>query len=152
MKLLTILITLLTACTWNPNVNEIAAPEGESVAVEIIRMHYARIHGELPPYTGKITWTDDECIQVDWRDVHACVGGAYYTGDARIYVVDRGYIWKSALVHELAHYWLDEEGDSDGDHSRLDWWDMVPIIEGKLKAWEETEWPVGVWVGWRKDS
>jgi hypothetical protein len=120
---------LLAGCTMDPGVTPTQAPEGERVAVEIARMHLARAHGSLPPHTGEIVWTTDDCI---WHDGE-CLTGAYHTRTRAIYLVDRGALWRSELPHELVHYYL----GGDGDHSRSDWWALVDPIACEIRAWED---------------
>ena len=133
MKRFAGLALFLSSCIWDPHVHEVPAPEGERVAIEIARMHFERQHGSLPLHTGEIIWTDEECIYVD--EDH-CVSGCHYTYNNNIYLTTYIEIWQSSLVHELGHYWLDMLGDSDHDHERSDWWDMVPDINGHIKSWE----------------
>lgn len=129
----TLLLMLSFACIPEPELEPGVSPEGEGVAVELARLAFARVHGPLPQHRGKIVWTQGDCV---WFD-GACHAGAYQTYTDTIYVVDKGAIWRSALAHELAHYWLDQAGDSDHDHSRNDWWDMVPEADAEIRAWED---------------
>jgi hypothetical protein len=127
------MLLLLGGCVLDPGVTPTPAPEGERVAVEIARMHLARAHGPLPPHTGEIVWTTDDCI---WHDGE-CLTGAYHTHTEAIYLVDRGAIWRSELPHELVHYYL----GGDGDHSRIEWWELVAPITDDMRAWEEGAGP-----------
>lgn len=61
-----------------------------------------------------------------------CYAGLFYRGDA-IDVAWRGSFGESAYGHEVLHYLLGQDGDSDPDHQRLELWDAVQAADLALQ-------------------